>query len=138
VKRGRKDRRDISDLDYIARQGFHDEAKSQRCCQMCGTTRWPWHAHHVVYEQHLKKAGAAIWCNSNSMRLCEDCHRRHHNRSQVIPLAKLHDQHITYAFDVLGLAADFYLKQRYAGEDERVEQALSKAEEEDAPGTRTL
>jgi 5-methylcytosine-specific restriction endonuclease McrA len=124
-------------IEYIAKESFKREALTQGRCQNCGSTTWQWHAHHVVYEQHLNDIGAAVWDNRNSMRLCEDCHRRHHNRSAVIPLLKLRAVTIAYAFEVLGLRAYSYLSEKYAGEDPRLEQALATAEGEHG-GTGTL
>lgn len=118
-----------TEADLMARDLFKREARYQRCCQNCPKTG-EWEAHHVVYEQHLRGVGEPIWDTRNAMRLCPDCHRRHHNRSSVIPLAKLHDGHIAYAFAKLGLRAYSYLKDRYAGEDPRLEQALATAEQE--------
>ncbi len=61
------------------------------------------------------------------MRLCDDCHRKHHNRSAVILLVKLRAATIAYAFHVLGLRAYSYLLEKYAVEDPRLEQALATA-----------
>lgn len=132
----------VNDMEAMAHQMFREAARDQRYCQMCGSPRKDWHPHHVVYAQHLKNVGAPIYDTENSMRLCVGCHASHHNRSKVIPLSKLGDQHIAYAFRKLGLAAYFYLKQRYGGEDKRVEQLLATAEAEQeqqhGDGTRTL
>lgn len=120
-----------TNLDRMARDLFRREAQFQRCCQSqdCGATG-DWEAHHVVYEQHLRDIGEPIWDTENALRLCPDCHRRHHNRSKIIRLDRLSDRHIAYAFRKLGLRAYSYLTDRYAGEDQRVEQALATAEQE--------
>lgn len=128
VRRSPKGR--YNEAEKMAHEMFREEARAQRCCQMCGTTKGAWHPHHVVYLQHLREVGAPLYDTRNSMRLCEDCHRRHHNRSKVIPLAKLTAEHIAYAFEKLGLRAHSYLRERYEGENPRVEQALAQAEEE--------
>lgn len=126
VKRKRKAKK--SDAEVQAHQAFVEAAARQRCCQMCGKTGTYWHPHHVVYEQHLKGAGQPVYDERNVMRLCIDCHASHHNRSKVIPLTKLSDTHIEYAFVALGLGAEFYLEQRYEGEDERVQAQAAKLE----------
>lgn len=123
-----------TDADLAARDAFWREAQWQRVCAVCGTARGHWNAHHVIYEQHLVAAGAPVFDPDNAMRLCDDCHRRHHNRSAVIALTKLRDRTIAYAFAKLGLRAYSYLQDRYAGEDQRLEQALAKAEQEQADG----
>lgn len=135
MKRSRrkgKPRGDVlaDEAERISHDLFRQAAQRQRVCQMCGKAGGNWHPHHVVYAQHLKKAGAPIYDARNSMRLCVECHASHHNRSKVIPLAKLTLEHIQYAFEKLGLAAHYYLNQRYDGPDERVDQILK--EEEDA------
>lgn len=115
----------------MAHDMFRRTAQLQRCCQMCDRIGKDWHPHHVVYAQHLKLAGAPIYDTRNAMRLCVECHASHHNRSKVIPLAKLTADHIAYAFEKLGLSAHYYLLQRYDGPDQRVDEALAQAEEED-------
>jgi 5-methylcytosine-specific restriction endonuclease McrA len=135
MKRGksklrRKPKPKVNAAEAMAHRMFREEARRQRCCQNCTSATAEWHPHHVVYEQHVVGAGHPPYDTENSMRLCVDCHRRHHNRAAVIPLSKLSDRHIAYAFRKLGLGAHYYLHQRYAGEDERVEQALATAEAE--------
>jgi hypothetical protein len=63
------------------------------------------------------------------MRLCVECHAAHHNRSRVIPLLKLLDMHIDYAFEKMGVRAHSYLLRLYSGEDERLDDRLRQAEE---------
>lgn len=124
----RKPKPRVNEAEALSHRLFRDAAQYQRCCQMCSGIGKDWHPHHVVYAQHLKLAGAPIYDTRNAMRLCIECHASHHNRSKVIPLAKLTDEHIAYAFEKLGLAAHHYLLQRYDGEDQRVDQALAQAE----------
>lgn len=109
----------------MAHRMFRRAAAEQRCCQMCGKTGNGWDPHHVVYEQHLKQSGEPPYDTRNAMRLCAKCHAAHHGRSVVIPLQKLLLTHIDYAFAKLGPGAYDYLKQRYAGEDPRIEERLS-------------
>lgn len=96
---------------------------------MCGAVGSDWHPHHVVYVQHLRAEGHPIYDSRNSMRLCVVCHASHHNRSKVIPLSKLLDMHIDYAFEKLGVRAHSYLLRLYGGEDDRVDDRLRKLEE---------
>lgn len=63
------------------------------------------------------------------MRLCIGCHQAHHNRSSVVPLAKLLDIHFAYAFEKMGVRAHGYLTRLYGGEDERLDDWLKKSEE---------
>lgn len=107
---------------------FKDAARDQRCCQMCGSTTRDWQAHHVVYEQHVVKAGEPQYSTPNALRLCRDCHGKHHKRQVVVPVSKLLDHNIEYAFIALGPAAYDYFARYYGGVDARVEDALARAE----------
>jgi hypothetical protein len=119
---------------------FRGAARDQRCCRMCGRARGDFEAHHVIYEQHLRKLGQPLFCTLNALRLCHDCHRAHHQRRQIVPIAKLTDLNIDYAFHVLGLQACDYLGRYYETHhrlpdgslvprlDARVEQAIAREE----------
>lgn len=119
---------------------FRDAAREQRCCQMCGSTTRDWQAHHVVYEQHLVKEGLPQFSTPNALRLCRDCHGKHHKRQVVIPVSKLLACNIDYAFVALGPKAYDYLNRYYDHThvlpdgtreprlDPRVEAAMKQAE----------
>jgi len=127
----RKPKPRVNEAEAMAHDMFREEARDQRECQMCGKMRGTdWHPHHVVYAQHLKLHGHPIYDTRNAMRLCIPCHAAHHNRSKVIPMSKLLDCHFQYAFEKLGGGAEFYLKQRYGGEDERLARFQREAEEQ--------
>jgi hypothetical protein len=119
------------EAERIAHDLFRQEAQKQRCCQMCGNAQSGWHPHHVIYAQHLKLEGHPVYDTRNAMRLCVECHASHHNRSIVIPLFKLRDMHIEYAFLKMGAKAHYYLSQRYEGQDERLDIWLAKVEGEE-------
>jgi hypothetical protein len=127
------------EAERISHDLFREAARKQRCCVMCGRGRSDWHPHHVVYKQHLRTQGKPLYDARNSMRLCINCHAAHHDRSKVVPLSKLTDEHLAYAFEVLGAAAHYYLSQRYEvgfeGEA-RLDGWLAKIEEEE-DGRRT-
>jgi hypothetical protein len=74
------------------------------------------HAHHWLYAQHLRAYASAhahehflttaeelalecelVWHLDNGGGVCERAHRRHHNRSQPIPLALVPLKAITFA-----------------------------------------
>lgn len=118
-KRGVRKRADRLKLqaDIIARDLFREAARAQRCCQVPGCERpatHEWQAHHVVYEQELRKLARPIFDTRNALRVCADCHRRHHNRIAPIPLAVLDERHFEYAEEVLGERFMDYLKRHYA------------------------
>lgn len=88
-------------------------------CAACGT--WPppgipgWRAHHVVYKQHLPVEHH--WDPRNALPVCDEpwgrCHGRHHRAVKRIPLDALTDENREFASEVLGEAAEYYLKRYY-------------------------
>lgn len=105
-----------------ARDRFRRAGRGIRC-RLCVVKRSA-QSHHVVYEQELARRGLVLWDLRNQMPLCADCHEKHHKRGRPIPLIFLTDDNIEYAFEALGAFAYDYLRQRYAGDDDRLEQAL--------------
>jgi hypothetical protein len=76
--------------------------------------------HHLVYEQHVKKAGGDIWDTRNRLwigRLCR-CHARHHNGVRRIPLTMVPAAAREFAAELLGPdVAELYWRRYYsAGE----------------------
>lgn len=104
------------------------------------------HDHHVVYKQHVKRAGGDINDPRNALGICSHirpepnnnlCHGRHHNAVRRLPTVCLRDENIEFAFDLLGLAADPYFDRYYDNSecDPRIEAAMAALidmEEEDA------
>jgi hypothetical protein len=75
--------------------------------------------HHVVYEQHVRRAGGDPWDLRNSMdvgALCT-CHLNHHSATRRILRRRLPSDALGFADELLGpeRAAD-YIK-RYYGEE---------------------
>jgi len=134
VKRGgpKRRRKPKAAIEAIPRRTFHEAAREQRVCAVPGCRERSFQAHHVVYEQHLKKVGEGPWSPRNALRLCPGCHAAHHSRTRPVPLKALTSANVLYAFEVLGPAAHTYLTRRYAGEDPRVEEALVEAERKEA------
>lgn len=81
---------------------FKAESRWQVCAQ-CGLRR-PWHAHHVVYEQHVRALNRTlIFHPDNSLRLCiEPCHPQQHNRVKVLDVAQLRTENIDFAVRLMG------------------------------------
>ena len=86
-------------------------------------------AHHIVYEQELRKCCLPRWDRRDGIALCRPCHDAHHNASRRIPLSALPDQALEFAFEQLGPRAYDYLKRRYSGHDPRMEWFLEQTEE---------
>lgn len=101
---------------------FHAEARYQRVCAACGKAR-PFHAHHVIYEQELRRAlglpkrDPGLYDTRGALRLCalmdSNCHMRHHHGIAVVKTTKLTDDNVAYAFEVLGLYGADYLRSKY-------------------------
>jgi 5-methylcytosine-specific restriction endonuclease McrA len=70
--------------------------------------------HHVVYRQHVRRAGGDEWDPRNALPLCNSCHSLHHHRSRILPIALLPDAALAFAGDLLGDAAENYLARYYA------------------------
>lgn len=89
---------------------FHSEARYQGKCQHPDCEEpltYHWHAHHVVYRQHVEAHGGNVWDTRNAMRLCNrlphDCHRtKHHNRKAPVPMSVVRDETIEFAVEVMG------------------------------------
>lgn len=105
-------------------RNFRSAGRGSRC-RACFFKR-SYHAHHVVYDQELQRRGLPRWDKRNALPVCPKCHERHHKRMQAIPLICLTDENIEYAFAVLGAYGYDYLRQRYAGDDERLEGHLER------------
>lgn len=86
--------------------------------------------HHVVYEQHVVRAGGDVWDPRNSLTLCVNCHQAHHGRYLVVGTLLLRDETIAFAADTLGDGAAYeYLRRIYrdADVDPRVAALISPA-----------
>jgi hypothetical protein len=107
------------------RRAFHYAAQKQRICRGC-RAKWPWHPHHVVYEQEVKRLGGDVNDVRNALRLCPDCHANHHGRSRPIKLTQLTDANYEFAFELMGERAADYLRQKYDGDDPRLEEWVQR------------
>lgn len=101
---------------------FWEAAREQGRCAICGRRGRNWQAHHVIERQYLRSHFLAQFDQRNSLRVCEEpCHGQHTRGFKRMPLTALTDENLEYAFHILGDYAPYYLRQRYDGEDERVE-----------------
>lgn len=105
------------ELDVTNRHIFHDAGRAQRVCQAPGCRRRgprkgiDFQTHHVVYEQHLRDRGLPRYDARNALRLCPDCHKKHHGPNWRLPTSSLRDENVAYAFLVLGpYAADYFAR----------------------------
>lgn len=116
---------------------FWYEAQSQRVCASCGNVG-PFHAHHVVDKQALKREGLKrnqLYDTRNALRLCEGimtkrCHFQFENRRITLATGKLLDANIEYAWEVLGPYSVDYLRREYddAAGDPRIAELESRCE----------
>jgi hypothetical protein len=120
-------RRRLSAKERREKQRFQAHAQDQQRCANCNS-RGAWHAHHAgVYEQKLRHLGLPLWEPANALRLCLDCHAKHHTPRQKLKLKVLRAENIRYAFQTLGECAYDYLRARYSGNDPRIERELARA-----------
>lgn len=78
------------------------------------------HRHHVVFRQHVLRAGGDRHDPANMATLCLEHHVSVHAR-QDLPMVALSDAAIRFATDLLGPAAESYIRRRYSGDDPRVD-----------------
>lgn len=111
----------------MSRRNWSRGSKTELRCRGCLTKKAA-HAHHVVYEQELNHRGLPPYDRRNRMALCVDCHFGQH-RNKPLPVSLLSDENMDYAFEVLGAFAYDYLKRRYSGHDDRLDDHLQRASE---------
>lgn len=106
-------------LEELPRQLFREAAHKQRkwrSPRCIGRGRG--HAHHVLYEQHARNAGANPHDPRNAMLVCpcQNCHYGHHHRTEgcVIPASAIPPAALEYMREVLGTdGATAYLERYY-------------------------
>lgn len=108
---------------------FHAEARYQLCCAACGSTG-PWEAHHVLSQQHCRRASAPRHSPDNALRLCAKtsaaCHERHTNHQQRLPISCLRDANLAFLCRWLGPGGAYeYLGRYYSGTDARRDALLA-------------
>lgn len=128
LSRGRRPR-----TDRKASSRFWEAARDQKVCAVTGT-RGPWDAHHVVERQWLRQRGLDEWDPRNALRVIKPVHARHTSAVKRIPLRCLTEESVSYAFELMGLAAHPYLHRHYEGEDPRVEKLVAQFGAPDACG----
>lgn len=95
---------------------FHDEARYQGLCAVCGRARGTrpdgrgryWNAHHVVPRGKLKRLGLPEWDTRNALRLCSDCHMSFEWAGPgkvAVPVTVWKDQNVCFVWETLGVAA---------------------------------
>jgi 5-methylcytosine-specific restriction endonuclease McrA len=94
---------------------FQDAARAQLACMnpACPRPSAPWNAHHVVYAQHVRLEGGDEWDVRNAMRLCTDCHDRHHSGARRLAADVLPPAAVAFAHALLGERAIDYLRTYY-------------------------
>jgi 5-methylcytosine-specific restriction endonuclease McrA len=89
--------------------------KGVRGCAVCGDRRGL-KLHHIVYRQHVRRAGGDEWDPRNALALCVPCHAAHHSRQRVLPVALLPPRALAFAAELLGAAAENYFARYYIDE----------------------
>lgn len=108
-------------------RSFWEEARYQMVCALCGKPG-DFHAHHVVAKNYLRRSygltGDALYDTRNALRMHRLCHFQFEHAMLELPMTKLLDPNIEYAFEILGAHAFDYLQRQYTGDDPRVTRAL--------------
>jgi 5-methylcytosine-specific restriction endonuclease McrA len=122
LRRKRKPSKQPAELERMS--AFKEAARAHRGippefhhgCMACGDLLdGGWHAHHVVTQQHVRRADGDVWDPRNAMRLCTPCHDAHHNRTRPIPLSAVPESAFEFADELLGRdGADAYWDRFYA------------------------
>lgn len=92
---------------------------------ICGCGQRSANLHHIIYRQHVARAGGNVRDKRNLVPVAFSCHGAHHGRSRPLELGCLPDGVFEFAGELLGPAGFDYLRRRYRGEDERLEALLS-------------
>lgn len=114
-------------IERILARDFRRATVKGYCAAGCGMAATD--AHHVVYEQELRKRGLPRWDARDGLPVCRTCHEAHHNGSKRLPLHLLPTVSLEFAFEQLGAYAYDYLRRRYSGDDERLETFLDLCQE---------
>ncbi|GAC1529979.1 MAG: hypothetical protein NVS3B1_22050 [Marmoricola sp.] len=92
---------------------FHAEARYQGVCAVTGKGG-EFEAHHVIYQQHLRRLGVPEYDTRNALRVGPGVHDQHHNRKRPIRTKEVLSVNIGYAVDVMGaLSAVEYFRRYY-------------------------
>lgn len=93
-----------------SRERWFSSAENE--CRKCGTREGRRHLHHVVYEQHVRKAGGDVYAPENGLTLCFGCHMgQHHSADGRVSVSTLRSENLTFAFSLLGAAAfDYFIR----------------------------
>lgn len=54
-----------------------------------------------------------MWDPRNGLTLCGGCHSAHHKRGRIVPIRALRPENLEYARELLGEAAEDYLRRYY-------------------------
>lgn len=132
-----------AERDSPERQAWLDEGFRQGVCAVTGRKSGyngpgqegqPYQVHHVLYEQEVERCHGAEYTlahkydTRNALRIANQVHRLHHDQARKIPIDRLRDENIAYAFELKGAGAYDWLKRRYAGPYQRLELALAEHE----------
>jgi hypothetical protein len=103
-------------------RGFHEEARYQKVCAVCGKGG-SFEAHHVVKVQILRRLRGVtnFYDPRNALRLCPKCHADHTSGKRRIRTGELTKDSICYIWEILGIAGQNLLEREYSGPDRRYE-----------------
>jgi hypothetical protein len=86
---------------------------------VCGCGRLGQHRHHVVFKQHVVRYAGDPWDPANMAFAHISCHAQLHAKPWL-PIVRLPEPSLRFAYRLMGLPATDYLQRRYVGPDPRL------------------
>jgi hypothetical protein len=122
LKRKARPSKSADELERMA--AFKTAALDQApcACMVCGSGIMLV-AHHVVTQQHVRRADGDVWDARNAMCLCSGpagCHEAHHNRTRPIPVSCVPREALDFARELLGRDGAHAFIDRYYGPARRI------------------
>lgn len=91
------------------------QSTREKACRKCGGGG-NMHVHHVVYEQHVRRAGGDPWAVDNGLTLCFSCHMAHHHSMDGrLPSSIFRPENVAFMKTLLGDGATDYVARYYDG-----------------------
>jgi hypothetical protein len=113
LRRKPKPRKQPAELERM--EAFWAAAMHQGPCAVCGS-RAALVAHHVVTQQHIRRADGDVWDPRNALPLCSGpagCHDAHHSRQRPIPVSCVPTAALDFADELLGTDGAYAFFGRY-------------------------
>jgi hypothetical protein len=99
------------------KKAWMEATERDRVCASCGK-RKRLYGHHVVYVQHVRRSGGAVYDLRNRLSLCRECHDGHHHGGADVRVAQtmLRPENFAFANELLEAYGQDYLDRHYPRE----------------------